>query len=167
MTIVLASRVHRFMSIWWNGGNQLISSPAVMKRVVQAAPGPACTRQCPGVSVLYLFPVHARSVRPSPLTPPSPGPSAHKRLPCPGSVSLHQWPWHKSQTFNQILRKVFPWHALFHATTFNFIWISIFYNFYFSVRRRELLMMWMKTNWDIRNVRDGNYNNVINRNTLW
>ena len=42
--INLASRVHKFMSIWWNGGNQLISSPAVMKCVVQAAP--SLSRQC-------------------------------------------------------------------------------------------------------------------------
>lgn len=118
------------------------------------------------VSVLYLFPVHARSVRPSPLTPPSPGlarTSASRVLAQSPSASDPDTS-RRLSTRSNTLRKGFPWRALFHAKTFHFLWISIFYVFYFSVRRRELLMMmWIKTNWDIRNVRDGNYNNVINQ----
>ena len=90
------------MSIWWNGGNQLISSPAVMKCVVQEQLT-ACTRQCPdGVSSTC-----SQSTR----VLCAPAPSLHPLLalartsaarPCPNSVSLRQWPWHKSQTFNKI-----------------------------------------------------------------
>ena len=134
------------MSIWWNGGNQLISSLAVMKCVVQAA-APSQCRQCPGV--LYLFPVHARSVRPSPLTPPSPGPSAHKRTarPCPDSVSPHQWPWHKAQTFNKIKStlKSVSVTFLISCNKINCIWIFILYIFSFS--DRKWLVTFDDVNW--------------------
>ena len=136
------------MSIWWNGGNQLISSLAVMKCVVQAA-APSQCRQCPGV--LYLFPVHARSVRPSPLTPPSPGPSAHKRTarPCPDSVSPHQWPWHKAQTFNKIKStlKSVSVTFLISCNKINCIWIFILISF-LSVTQSGLWLLMMLIDWD-------------------
>ena len=68
----------------------MISSPAVMKRVVQAAPGPACTRQCPGVCLSSTCSQFTRVLC-------APAPSLHPLLalartsasrPCPDWLSL-------------------------------------------------------------------------------
>ena len=73
---------------------------------------------------------------PAPVTPPSTGLRAHKHTAraCPDSVSRHQWPWHKIQTFNNfqnIVCRVFLWN--FSQAAFSCDIILIVFGYHHSL----------------------------------